>query len=420
MALKLYAHQQKILSEDPKKCGLWLGTSGGKTALGLLLAHGTTLVVAPKSVVEDKSWEREMERICLSIPLTVISKEKFRSKNHLLPCYNTVIFDECHTICGATPATYQRNYIKYPKTSQLFTAAKNYLEKTKPERLYLLSATPDRSPMTVWAAGQLLGRDWNFESFRKEFYQEISIGRANVWMVRHSEQAKESLGNYVRALGYVGRLSDWFDLPPQIHKLDAVMLTDDQLLAINKQRLLFPDVMQFANKAHQIENGILIGDAYMKNERFENAKISKILDYTTEFRQLLIFAKYTEQIASIADALRKADKKVLTLEGSTPDKGAVIAEANSSPDCVVIAQSQISSGYGLPTYPCTIFASLSGSLVDLVQGQGRTLRTPKLESKLNVYLVAGNAAKYKSRDMKRYIANVVNAIDYHEEIYENV
>lgn len=161
---KLYDHQKKIVAEDKQITGLWLGTGAGKTRTALMLAEGQTLVICPKTQKEDRNWQRELENMVKDgleprlKGLVVMSKEEFRRDASDLSAFSTVIVDEAHTCLGVTPNV---RYVKrqaIPKTSQLFEALYNYLQRTNPKRLYLCSATIMKSPFTVWAAGVLLGK----------------------------------------------------------------------------------------------------------------------------------------------------------------------------------------------------------------------------------------------------------------------
>jgi len=154
----LYKHQMDIVREDKSKIGLFLGTGAGKSLIGLSLARGSTLVICPKTQKEDRNWEREAQRNKLKIDLTVISKEEFRKRAFGLKPYDTVIVDEAHTCLGVTPSVKWVKKQAVPKTSQLFEELYKYIQRTKPKRLYLCTATIIRSPMTVWAASVLLGK----------------------------------------------------------------------------------------------------------------------------------------------------------------------------------------------------------------------------------------------------------------------
>jgi len=411
--MNLYSHQQKIIQENKDKVGIFLGTGGGKTRVALALARGKTLVICPKTQYEDQNWQREAQKMGLKIDLTVISKEKFRSSWPLLPHFDTVIADECHVLAGVTAAVRWRKGEQYPKASQLFEATQAYIKKNLPERLYLLTATPAKSPMAVWALGKLLGKNWDWFKFRDKFYIQLpSIGR-NVYKARSDRKTKETIGELVRGLGYTGRLEEWFDFPESTYKTDSISLTKEQEKRIKEIPNEYPDPIVALGKIHQIENGVLGGDEYVAPESFKNEKIERILQYAEEFDKILIFAKYLAQIEAIKKALEKAGKKVLILTGATKERGNLISSANSNEGCIVIAQSQISLGYELPSFPCVIYASMSWSQVDLIQSYGRVQRANALKHNLYIYLVVHG----KNSIDEAVFKTLMNKQDFHEKIY---
>lgn len=419
--MKLYAHQKAIVDDDPKKCGLWLGTGSGKTRTALMLARGTTLVVAPKTQVEDGNWEREFETMfpnCAkalklmeevegkreSPSLVVISKETFRRDAHKLPRYDTVIGDEAHTQLGVTPNIKWIRGKPYPKTSQLFEEFQKYIKRTKPDRLYLVTATIIKSPMTVWAAGIILGRNWDFYKWRDMFYFRLPMAGREVYQAKSDASTKEKLAKQVRGLGYVGRLNDFFDVPEQTFRTMYIPLTEKQKARIKELPLEYPDPLVLFGKKLQVENGVLSGDEFSDPEYFDNGKVEAILDYSVEFPQLVVFARYRAQIDQIASALRKTGKKVLTLTGDTKDRATVISEANNSTDCVLIVSSQVSAGWELPKYPVMVFASMTFSVIDRIQAEGRILRANHLKKNLFITLVVkggADEAVYANIEMKK-------------------
>lgn len=402
--MQLYEHQKRIITDDLKKCGLWIGTGCGKTLVCLLLARGNTLVVTTKTVRDDCVWEKNAVKFDIQVPLTVISKEDFRRDAEKLPRFDTIIFDEAHTILGVSPMTVWKKREKVIKTSQLFEAARSFLARTSPERLYLATATPTRSPMAVWGAATLLGKTWNFYDFRHDFYFPIEVNRREIWTVRKSKEAKEELGKKVRELGYTGRLQDFFDVPAETVKTEYFELTDAQKKAALQVREDYPDPLVRAGKIDQVENGTLAGDDYSKPQTFPCRKIDRLIELADEFPKMLVFAKYTLQVEAIRDALVAEGKKVLLLTGATKDRGAVITEANTSEEVVVVAQAQVSAGYELTDFPVCVFASMSGSLTDFIQGKGRVLRANALGKKLYVHLVTKGGvdeARYKAMEDKK-------------------
>lgn len=392
--------------------GIFTGTGSGKTLIALMLARGNTLVICPKTQKEDGNWERVLKdwieekdgqnvtirggslKIKNShISLTVISKETFRRDHAKLPRFDTVISDESHTQLGVIPNVRQRKRVLIPKASQIFEALDEYLERTKPTRLYLCTATIVKSPFTVWAAGKLLKNPvmrydmQGFYDFRYEFYTKLPMPGREVWVPKTTDATKNRLAEIVRTLGYVGRLEDFFDVPDQTFKTEYVALTKKQEDRIKELRLEYPQPIVRIGKRHQVENGVLTGNEFESGETFENAKIEKILDYAIEFPRMVIFAKYRAQIDQIEAALHRAGKKVLTLTGDTKDRGAVILEANKAEECVFIAQAQISAGWELPEYPVMIFASRTYSFVDYDQALGRIQRANNIKKNLYISLV---------------------------------
>ena len=138
--------------------------------------------------------------------------------------------------------------------------------------------------------------------------------------------------------------------------------------------------------------------------------IEKILDYASEYPKMLVFAKYTAQINAIAEALKGEGYNVRTLTGATEDRDEVIKYANEN-DCILVAQCSVSAGWEVPTCPIVIFASMSYSVVDRIQSEGRIHRANHLKKNLFVTLVVKGGideAVYKS---------IQNKQDFNEMIY---
>ncbi len=294
-----YAHQEKIIEEDKPVAGLWLGTGSGKTRIALSLGRKKVLVIAPKTQVEDQNWERELMALTGLFPkdypitdMTVISKETFRRDWEKLPRFDTIIGDEAHTLLGVTPNVRYKNKKPIPKTSQLFEALISYIEKHKPERIYMATATIIRSPMTVWGAAKVLGKDWNFYEFRDIYYTKLPMPGREVWVPKNDSDTKDRLAKCVQKLGYVGRLEDFFDVPDQSYKTIYLEPTAAQAKRIKELPLEYPDPLVLLGKRHQVENGVLSGDEYSDAETFENQKIEKLEELALEFPKMIVFAKY--------------------------------------------------------------------------------------------------------------------------------
>lgn len=410
---ELFDHARKIVDEDKERTGLFLGTGATKTRIALCLARGSTLAIVPKTQRDDKNWPREIIKAKLKVNLTVISKEDFRRDHASLPAFKTVIVDEAHTCLGVTPNTRQRKGKQIPKTSQLFEALESYIERTKPKRLYLCTATIMRSPMTVWGAAKILGRDIDFRTFRDEYYVRLPMPFREVYAPRNDAGVKNSLAKLVRSLGYVGRLEDFFDVPEQVWKTEFIDLTTKQKQRISQLQIDYPDPIACIQKKHGVENGVLSGNEFSAAEIFPNGKIEKILDYAIEFPRMVVFAKYRAQIEQIAAALKKAGHKVAVLTGDTKDRGKLLADAAKAKECIFIAQSQISAGWELKEYPVMIFASRNYEWVHFEQAKGRIQRADRIKKNLYIKLIT----RYKGSIDEAVDHSLENKQDFNERIY---
>lgn len=411
----LFNHQKEIIDQDPEKTGLFMGTGSGKTRTALSMARGKTLVIAPKTQVEDANWEREMINMNVgNLKLTVISKETFRRDWATLPPYDTVIVDEAHTCLGVTPNMVWRKGKQIPKTSQLFSALEDYLKRYPPKRLYLCTATIVRSPMTVWGAGKLLGKTWDYREFRSVFYFPLPMPGRDVWSPRIDSEAKDRLAKAVRSLGYTGRLEDYFDVPEQTFKNEYVELTAGQKAIIKTLPLEHPEPIVLLGKKLQVENGIIVGNEFEDTKYLPNEKLEKIIDYSYEFPRMIVFAKYIAQINQIAEAVRKVGKVPFTMTGDTPLRGELLKEISKLKEYVFIVSAQISAGWELPECPVMIFASRTYSFVDYQQALGRIQRVNNIKKNLYINLIVRGGideAVHKCLEQKQ---------DFDERIYLKV
>lgn len=408
----LYQHQSKIINEDKKKVGLFLGTGSGKTITALHLAKGDTLVICPKTVRDDDVWIKNLYKTKLSLKLSVISKEDFRLGKFTRKRYDTIILDEIHQIAGATPSIRYKNRQPIPKCSQIFDKLIDFLKEYPPDRLYGLTATPTRSPMCVWGIAKILGKNWNFYEFRDTFYFSVKKGYREFFIVKSDEVSKTKLGKVVQNIGYTGRLEDYFDVPSQIYKDIFVELTKEQKEKIKEITTEYPDPLVLTGKRHQVENGILTGNEFSKSEVIKDNKIEVIKDLALEFPKMVIFAKYTLQIDKIKKELESSGYEVLTLQGNTKNRQDILALAEQKNNVVLIIQSQISAGFELPSFPVMVFASMDYSIVNYVQSCGRILRSNALKKNLYIHLVVKGGvdqAVYKS---------IMNKETFIEKIYE--
>lgn len=393
----LYEHQKKIIAEDKKKVGLFMGTGSAKTRTALELAEGKVLVICPKQQREDRTWQRNAEEFGLKLDLTVISKEDLRSGWQKLDRYDTVIIDEVHCNLGISPMPKQKNGKSVLNSSQIFSATLQYLRNHPPKRFYPCSATPTPKPLAMWGIAKLFGEEWDFYTFRSRFYKEIRVGiNRRIWVDKKDDVTKSDVAKLVQKFGYTGSLNDFFDVPEQTHRTVHIEPTTEQKKAMAEITYSEADPLVRRSRLRTIENGVLYGkkiestggkEDILKNKVtiFPSKKIDYILERAIEFPKLLIFANYTAQIMEIAKALEGYNVSILT--GATKDRANLILDAEKAKEAIVIAQCSISSGYELPSFPCVIYASKSWQYVHYEQSLGRVLRSNHLKKNLYIHLV---------------------------------
>lgn len=398
---KLFEHQELILGDDPTHSLLALGTGTGKTRTAILLARRRgkrALVVVPKITREVKTWQNECIEIGINPAfVTVVSLEDFRKRWEEIPYHDVLIGDEAHKLMGVYQTKRRHAVTKsvwVPKASQICEAMLGWALKHNPRAIYLCTATPDRNPMVIWGMGRLLGRNWDYDVFREKFYVQVR----QMWLPRKTETVKQLLGQVIRDIGYAKRLEDCVDVPEQTFKPEYFALTKEQKDAIKAHKLVDTNPLTFAGAVHQIENGHLKGNKYRPDAHFETAKHERILELAEEFPKLLIFAKYTLQIEAIARILKAAGHPVMVITGETKasERAGFDKRADAAKKMIVIAQSTISEGYQLPTFPCTVFASMADGWIHYDQAIGRTLRMDHLKKNLYIFLITKGEVEKKA------------------------
>jgi superfamily II DNA or RNA helicase len=413
--------QKRIIEDNRLWTGIFLGTGVGKTLPTLVLAEGGTLVVCPKQQMLDRTWERNAEKFGLRRDLTVINYDMFWRKWEEYGAYDTVILDEGHRALGVTPDTRQRNKVLIPKASNTFEAVYAYLQRHRPRRFYVCTATPGSKPMKVWALAKLFGRNWDFFKFRETFCFPITKGRRQIWMARTDAASQQRLALAVQKLGYTGSLQDFVDVPEQTHVTVEVALTDDQKREARALAQEEADPMVARALLRAVENGVRYSREVVAAEgktatlarvarTFESGKIERILEYAEEFGKLVVFAAYTAQVESIAAALREAGHEVRTVTGATKDRGTVFQELEAAPAGVAVVASQICEGYRVPSAPCVVFASKSNQFLHFEQGKGRILDSQHLKKNLYVHLVVPGGADESCHDA------IMSGVDFQERL----
>jgi superfamily II DNA or RNA helicase len=329
----------------------------GKTLTAIHLANkagATTLTIVPKKL--KKQWQTELKTHA-TVKHDVLTKEEFSKLAPTLPKYDTIIVDEAHHFSGMK--------------SQMSKRLEKYIKVHNPTHVYLLTGTPYRSsPWNIYRLATILGHKWDFFDFRKRFFTERYIGRGVVYMPR--KDCQEDMAMLVRSIGSVVRLTDCTDmpsdLPPVVEEFD---LTKEQVDLIETIQATETDFLARFTKYHQAASGVYGGNEFEPSRSVTTAKDNRILELIRDNERILVFARYNAQLDHLATVLKSHNIPHVIVNGSTYDPDKARQEVRDLTYGAGLIQISGAEGYDFSGYNVAVYASLSYSLLDFEQSQGR-------------------------------------------------
>lgn len=370
--MKLYKHQERLLSEFPKRSLITWGTGTGKTIMGISLCNKAlrndqkVLVIVPKALKEK--WQRDMHTFSTTL-YTIMTKEEFKKNCKILDKHDAVLCDEFHFFLG----------IK----SQLSKLLYWYLNHHNVEYRYFATATPYLStPLNIFVAARLLGHEWNYRTFTNKFFYEVPMGLRRVLKIKPN--IEEQIAQLVKEIGDVVDMEEIVEVPEQ--KFDTVFLelTKEQKEAIAS--IYEPQFIVEWTQKHQVENSFL----YDKGEEtrvYWGEKLDYIISFSKKHKKFAVICRYTKQLDLLKDILEKEGLCVYLISGQVDNRDEVVRQIEETESCVALIQADCAVGFELPSVPEMIFASLSFSFVAHEQAKGRILRINKTKENRYIYLV---------------------------------
>lgn len=375
----LFNHQKKLLELNPDKWLLAWGTGSGKTRTAIELAlkrFGHRLVICPKSLVEN--WKQEINKWGgKDLGFVVMSKERFKKqvKTDINWCsFTTIIVDEAH---------YFSNY-KSGMTKALY----EYINKHRPENIYLLTATPYlSSPWNIYSLANILGRSWNWYKFKKKFFYDIKMGRRTIPVIRKGIES--DISRLVNNLGSTVKLEDCADVPSQVFLHEYFELTKDQKKEIEGLNDVLPIVR--INKIQQLEGGFCKGDMYVADKEVKSEKLDRIMEYVSDHKKIAIICRFTLEIDNIVKKLKEKypSRNIYKLTGksSGEERHSIIEKIHKDDDTIIVIQAQLCEGYSLETVPVMVFYSMDYSLKAYLQMLGRVQRVSNIKKNVYVFFI---------------------------------
>lgn len=360
--MEFFAHQQRLLTQNPPRHLLAWGTGVGKTLTAIELARNNcheVLVICPKGL--RTNWTREIFKYTMNsdVIFMVISKEEFRRDWQILPRYDGVIIDEAHTFAG----------IK----SQLHKSMLKYLKKHDVKFRWLLTATPFlRNAWNIFALGKLLGMQWDYFSFRHKFFYERMMGQRTFWDARPGMQ--EEVAALVADIGSTVKLEDCIDIPEATFNVEYFAMTAAQKTAIKSVKETLP-IVRFT-KYHQVAGGVLKGNEYEPSRRIDCDKVRRVVELAEENYKLIISCRYLEEMQMLREELRGHNESrwIDLINGETNDKQAVVDDFNAQTSGILIVNAMCSEGWQAPSSQLIVFYSYDFSIKNKIQMEGRIRR----------------------------------------------
>ncbi len=378
--MERYAHQTTFLEKKIQRTALVWSCGTGKTRTAVEWSEmwfGPTLVICPKAL--KANWQREFKKWGTGKnPVYVMTKEEFRRDWDIVKICAQVIVDECHN-----------GFLTPHFKSQMSKALKMYLKKWSSPRVLMLSATVySSSPWNIYQLATILGHKWNWQEFNFTFFMQVRMGGRIVPMAKKG--IEERLAKAVLKIADVVDIADCMDVPEQLH-------TDPEYFALNKEQIKAikdaydPVHIVRYTKQHEIENGVLIGDAQglVKDQFFPSDKLERLDALVRENKKVAIVCRYNLQIQALAEYFEyaMAERDVFIINGATKNRDEITLMAEEREEAIVLIQADCAEGYQLPSFGLCIFASMSYSYVKFEQVCGRFLRMDKPSRTTFVYLL---------------------------------
>lgn len=375
--LQLSPIQQEIVTADKPKSILGLCTGFGKTLVSLSLAKGRTLIVVKKQQRVDKTFENTLLKFNIPLDVIVLTEDEFKKQANSLPKFDTIIIDEVHKMLGGTVAYFR--FKTYFRPSGICKALMTYVKFHDIERVYLLSATIDASPMVVYNAAKIMGITYDLDKWIEAFY----------FLLNQRHKIKKDAGSNERLIKVVQKLGYYMkhqDAPEQIYRQIWVENTPEQNKRIEEIKIEYPDLQQ-VGKLYQLEQGVLKGNQFTPSETFPSLKYGIIRDIVKDNPRLIIFATYTEQIERIYETIKDI-RPTFKLTGQTKkkDRETLLTDLEESSEYALIVNARIDAGWELSKCPTMAFFSLpfSSRSHSRIQAEGRIQRQNNL--KVNTYI----------------------------------
>lgn len=395
MKYKLYPHQQKFISTNAKRTGLFHDVGCGKTisALAWVYTHHIrkTFIILPLAVLNK--W-RDTIIDCLGGEVTdtdkrfhkietknkqiiiVVTKEYWRDKvDKKKAKADGLIIDESHF---------------FSNNSKLTKETLRWLKIHDPEYRLIMTATPYvSSSINIYYASKLLGYEVDYMRWRYEFQTQRQFGARVIWEDRQDPDTKSKLQDIIKKIGYVLAKEDIYDVPDQSESV--VWVPKSSELANRIDAIVEENEMAFFIARHRLE---------------QEYKLEKTLESIKGSRRTIVVFRYRDHLEQVKEELSGVE----AITGDTKNKEEVISRLQKQKQYTLLVQASISEGWELPDTDTIVFAGHSWSYKDLWQMKGRAIRisSPSETSIVHILTEGGSDARIWKSLSKKEDFNIKN------------
>ena len=431
----LYQHQKNAYDyaldtfEEGKALAILADMGTGKSLMTIAIvgtlietkAVKKLLVVCPKSIVGV--WETEFQkfaayRYALKVLEGTIQKKKdaFKFMNGEALQVIVVNYESCwrleEEINKWNPDMIvcdESSKIKNPGTSQ--SKALHRLGKKSRFNVILTGTPVTNNPLDFYSQYKFLDEDVlgsSYYLFKNRYVVMGGFQNRQIVGYRHLAELVEK----VHSIAFRIKLNDAVELPEAIDEIRTLnldsketdvykMLQDDCYVALSEEaEVTITNVMTMLIKLSQCTGGFVRGDKDENNETIPvqvgTTKLEALEDAVEacleEGKKVVVFARFTPEIAEIAKMLEKNKIGYSHIQGETKDRAEQVRRFQEDPDVKVFVGQLQTTGMGLTLTAASvaIYYSYDYSYANYEQSKARIHRIGQKDKCLYVHLVAKN------------------------------
>lgn len=258
----------------------------------------------------------------------------------------------------------------------------------------ILTGTPvTQGPLDMWSQYRFLNPDIfgrKFTSFRNRYaIMEGLRGRPEIRLVVGYKNLDE-LAEKAHMIAYRVTKEEALDLPPTVdqtvmvklsseaHKIYKQMEKDFMVTFSDEKISTAPIILTQLLRLQQITGGFLHTEDKTV-EKFDSSKLAAVKELLSDLpsdKKVVIFARFSPEIEALEEISKSLDKRTLTLQGGTKNRGEVIKSFQEDPEVKVIVIQIQTGGLGitLTAADTAIFYSTTFSFADYEQAKARLHR----------------------------------------------